>query len=597
MQDNGIAAGASDVKDRKTGLVVFGIFEILLGAFLALMVPVMMFGMFAASSVRAGSGASMSANMAIPTLLFYVALAVWFIWMGIGSIQARRWARALLLITSWLGLIGGTTGLIGMLVIMPDMYDQMSNGGLMPSNAVSIIRNVTVGFMVVFYVIIPGVCVLFYGSKHTKATCERRDPQVRWTDRCPLPVLAAGLMFGFCAVCMPLMGFYGWAVPFFGVILSGFAGAVVSLAGALLLGTVAWGLYRLSVKAWWFAVLTVMAWGASYSITFSRANLADLYEKMGFPIQQLEMMKTFSFFSESSMVLFPALWLVPALAGLLYIRRYLSQQEVGAPVTAAAPLVEPVPPPPLPPSLPSGAPSGGLAIASFVLGVLAVLLGLFVIGGVLGIAGLILGVIHLARSRSRRVLAGWGIGLSAIGLALTIAVAVLFWMVVKPMIENFGTEGDSFRSSAWIGKPVPEMTLTALDGSTIRTAEWKGHPVVLDMWASWHPACVAAIPDFARLVAETSTQGVQVLAVTFEDSADLGGFVTNRSINYPIVATTNLPAPFSDVESIPTTFFINADGIIRDIRVGYEGYDVLKQSALDRSAPAVAKEQEEDPNE
>lgn len=597
MKENGTTAGAADIKDRKTGLVVFGIFEILAGTFFALMVPLMLFGMSAASSLRAGSAASANARMMVPSILFYAAVAVWFIWMGIGSVQARRWARALWLVASWLALVGGTTGLIGMLALMPDMYDQMGKIGLMPSNVTSVVKYVTIGFMVVFYIIIPGVFILFYGNRHTKTTCERRDPRIRWTDKCPLPVLASSLMFGLCAVCVPLMGFYGWAVPFFGIVLSGFSGAVVALAGALLLGYVAWGIYRLKVEAWWLAVMTITTWGVSSGITFSRVSVLDLWMKMCIPSEQLEMMKNLSFFSRSSMALYSGLWTVVALAYLLYTGRYLSRQKSYAPATAAAPIVEPVSLPPPPPPPQSGAPSGGLAIGSLVLGVLAVVLGLFVVGGVLGLAGLIMGVVHLARSRSHRAVAVWGLGLSAVGMALTAAVAIFLWMLIRPIVESSITARDSFDASAWIGEPVPEMTLTALDGRIVRSAEWKGHPVVLDMWASWHPACVAAVPDFTRLVADTSSEGVQVLAVTFEDPADLAGFATNSAINYPIVAATNLPPPFSDIDSIPTTFFINADGIIRDIRVGYDGYDALKQSALDQSPPSGMNEQEESADE
>ncbi len=95
------------------------------------------------------------------------------------------------------------------------------------------------GVTAVIYVIIPGALVLFYGSKHAKETCERRDPKVRWTDKCPLPVLAVSLMAGCWSACMPLTGFYGWSIPFFGLILSGMPGAGVMLVSVLLFGYVA----------------------------------------------------------------------------------------------------------------------------------------------------------------------------------------------------------------------------------------------------------------------------------------------------------------------------------------------------------------------
>ena len=40
------------------------------------------------------------------------------------------------------------------------------------------------------FVLLPIAWVLFYRSRHVQATCEARDPVARWTDACPLPVLA-----------------------------------------------------------------------------------------------------------------------------------------------------------------------------------------------------------------------------------------------------------------------------------------------------------------------------------------------------------------------------------------------------------------------
>lgn len=322
MTNDGTMTGGSDFKDRKTGLVVFGILEIIMGAFCALMVPFMLIGMAASAALNKGPSPSMSAGTLIPSILFYILLAVWFIWMGIGSIKARRWARALLLVVSWFWLVSGLIGLIFVLVLLPDMYDQLGKSGQMPPQVVAVVKYMMIGFMTVFYVIIPGVLVLFYGSRHVKATCELRDPQVRWTDKCPVPVLAVSLMAGFWAACMPLMGFYGWAIPFFGYILGGMAGALVAFVSILLLAYVAWGAYRLNIKAWWCAMLLLIIWGVSTGITFSRVSLMEYYEKMNFPPQQLEIIKQFAFTQTSGIVLFCGLWVAVALAYLLYTRRY-----------------------------------------------------------------------------------------------------------------------------------------------------------------------------------------------------------------------------------------------------------------------------------
>jgi hypothetical protein len=260
--------------------------------------------------------------MMIPAVLFYLVAAVWFIWMGIGSIKARRWARALILVTSCIWLVGGIGGLIFLLLFMPGMYEKLGESKQMPAGAAQIVKYVTMVFMTIFYVITPAVLVLFYGSKNVKATCEFRDPQMCSTDKCPLPVLAVSLMFGLWAASVPFMGFYGWAIPFFGYILNGMQGAAVGLAVMLLSGCIAWGIYKLNIKAWWGAVLWIVGWAVSGSITFSRVSMLDYYEKMNFPQQQLDAIKQYSLPQGYSMVLFSGLWLVGFLGYLLYTRRY-----------------------------------------------------------------------------------------------------------------------------------------------------------------------------------------------------------------------------------------------------------------------------------
>lgn len=324
---------SSGFKDRKAGLVVFGILQIILGGVCVLAAPLMVIAMIASAALPDSSAPPINTGMMIPGILFYVLVAVWFIWMGIGSIKARRWARALILVSSWLWLIGGIGGFIFMLLLTPQMYEQMGRSGQMPPEAAAVMKYVMMGFMTVFYVIIPAVLVLFYGGKNVKATCEFRDSRIRWTDKCPLPVLAVSLLFGVWAVSLLFCGGYGWTVPFFGFILTGIKGAAIALVGMLLFGYVAFGLYKLSIKAWWCAVLLTILWALSTGITFSRVSLLDFYQKMNFPQQQLEIMKqcmpqAFT----STMALFFGLWVVGFLVYLLYTKKYFAPSPPATPL-------------------------------------------------------------------------------------------------------------------------------------------------------------------------------------------------------------------------------------------------------------------------
>ena len=310
--------------DRSTGLLVFGILEIVFGGLCALAALFMLLAMAAAAAFDAGDSPPMFTGTMIPILLFYVVLSAWFITMGIGSIKARRWARALLVVSSWLWLICGTNGLIGMLLVMPGMYEQMREAGDMPQGLAIFMECVMIGSIVVFGVLLPGVLLLFYGNRNVQATCELRDPKVHWTDRCPLPVLALSLVFGLMAASMPMMGFFGWLMPFFGHVLNGWAGAAVAIIAALVFGYLARGMYRLRKPAWWVGIVVGSAWAISSALTFLRANTVDLFGGMDLPAEQLEMMQELYSAQNTGFVLYSHAWFVLFIGYMLYVKKYFN---------------------------------------------------------------------------------------------------------------------------------------------------------------------------------------------------------------------------------------------------------------------------------
>ena len=251
MNDTFLAT-APPFKDRYIGLVLLGVFELLIGILCFLMVPMMILGFLISKTAHVAGMPAMTNGMIASSAVLYCGLGVLFVCIGVGSIKARRWARGLMLMIAWFWLVSGIVSLFLVVVILPDMYATIAEVQKMPAEIMRFMRWLTVAITAVLYVFIPGAFVLFYGSRHVKATCEWRDPSVRWTDRCPLPVLAVSLLCAFAALCMALMmGCYGWTFPFFGVVLNGVPGAACILPTAAVLGYVAWGMYRLKIAAWW----------------------------------------------------------------------------------------------------------------------------------------------------------------------------------------------------------------------------------------------------------------------------------------------------------------------------------------------------------
>ena len=316
-------ASADASADRSTGLLVFGILSILQGLFAALMVPFTIVTAVALKKMAAADPAAPSAAMMLPSALVYTGVAVAQIWLGVGSIRARRWARALLLVGSCIVLVSGSLGLVFMAAFMPRLYAQMQGVAALPAAMVTVMQVVTFGTLLMFYVALPGAYVWFFASPHTRATCERRDPRERWTDRCPLPVLALSLLAAGGAVSLPALAAYRWALPCFGAILSGGAGAAFALGLLLALAGIAWGAYRLRPAAWWAALALLLGWSVSTGLTFMRRPLVEYYAAMGMPTEQLAMMAQLP---GGWMVGATALWVVAGLGYLLWVRRYFVGQ-------------------------------------------------------------------------------------------------------------------------------------------------------------------------------------------------------------------------------------------------------------------------------
>lgn len=328
---NEIAAAVPPVgfKDRRTGLMVFGILVIVLGCFVALMIPFMLLGQLMAGRVPGVEATPL--RFLVPVVFMYLGLAAAFIWLGIGSVQCRRWARALLLIVSWAWLLGGCVGLVMLAVILPQLFAGTMPGvppGTPPLPALAriVILVFTLGVGVVCYVLIPGALVLFYRSPHVKATCAARDPVPRWTDACPLPVLAVSLMLGLGAAMMPLMIlFYHSVVPCFGQYLSGVPAAALLLVTAVVYALGARATYRLQLAGWWIACLGYGLWMLSAAVTFARVGILPMYERMEFPKAQLDMFRQMSFLHSPWLgLMMIACWL-PFFGFLIYTKKYFKR--------------------------------------------------------------------------------------------------------------------------------------------------------------------------------------------------------------------------------------------------------------------------------
>jgi peroxiredoxin len=229
----------------------------------------------------------------------------------------------------------------------------------------------------------------------------------------------------------------------------------------------------------------------------------------------------------------------------------------------------------------------GLAISSLVLGIVALFLSLIVVGIFFGVAGLILGAMHIFNKRGPTAMAWWGLTLSSIAIIASIGLGLVYWRgfnlaktYFQSVTKNFQQENTENDPSRWEGVVAPDISVTTLDGQTINLSQLKGKRVVLDFWATWCGPCVSEIPHFNKLYQETSRQDLVIVGISQEDQATLKSFVKRKAVAYPIASATGLPSPYGDVQTFPTTFFIDRNGVIQSVAVGARDFTQLKTAAL-----------------
>jgi len=121
-----------------------------------------------------------------------------------------------------------------------------------------------------------------------------------------------------------------------------------------------------------------------------------------------------------------------------------------------------------------------------------------------------------------------------------------------------------------IGSTAPDFTLISLSGETVSLSDYAGRPVMINFWASWCPPCRAELPLLAAAHDRYQDQGFEILGVTVNDSAyGAQDFVDRIGATWPILLDDDGLAwtAYGGV-GLPTSFFVDAAGLVQDARIG-----------------------------
>ena len=121
-----------------------------------------------------------------------------------------------------------------------------------------------------------------------------------------------------------------------------------------------------------------------------------------------------------------------------------------------------------------------------------------------------------------------------------------------------------------VGSPAPDFTLETLEGGKLTLSQLRGKVVLVNFFATWCPACRAEMPFLQGAWEAQRDQGVEVLIVDIqEDQGIVADFMRQNGYTMPVVMDREgrVSATYK-VTSLPTSFILDREGIVRAVQVG-----------------------------
>ena len=138
--------------------------------------------------------------------------------------------------------------------------------------------------------------------------------------------------------------------------------------------------------------------------------------------------------------------------------------------------------------------------------------------------------------------------------------------------------------TSFLGKPFPDFTVTDTDGNTFTLSEaLKDHEAVLiNFWATWCGPCKMEMPYIDEAYQQYGDDVVFLLVNLTDGSRDTvesaTAFVEKEGYSFPIYFDVEYDGVYTyGINAIPTTYFIDENGVLYDTQIGSMTHNMLNQ--------------------
>ncbi|MFZ7942279.1 MULTISPECIES: redoxin domain-containing protein [Bacillaceae] len=166
--------------------------------------------------------------------------------------------------------------------------------------------------------------------------------------------------------------------------------------------------------------------------------------------------------------------------------------------------------------------------------------------------------------------------IAAVVLVTLLTVAIVQAMDKKTEGPETSNPVSANKEGLSIGAKAPDFELKTLTGETVKLSDLKGKKVMLNFWATWCGPCKAEMPEMEQFSKEIGDDTV-ILAVNIDPQLDVQSFVDEYKITFPILLDSEDKVNgIYQIMSIPTTYFIDSKGLIKNKYVGTMSLDIMK---------------------
>lgn len=146
------------------------------------------------------------------------------------------------------------------------------------------------------------------------------------------------------------------------------------------------------------------------------------------------------------------------------------------------------------------------------------------------------------------------------------------WLLFMPYMASVAAAGVPPREIK-IGEYLPDVNLDSLNGGVKKISDFKGKPLMINVWASWCGPCRSEMSSLQQLAVAYNGKEFNLIGISTDDYRHLAkDFIKSEKLSFDNFIDHNLVLEnILGANTIPLTIFVDAKGkVLEKVRGAYE---------------------------